>query len=155
MALSKFYVEYIDITGAPQKRVLMALSPGSAQKLVAADPSCKSVLNSGYYTEPQDHSDGGAGSWALIGLMVALCGVVWAAPWSTMVIGGAIGTKLSEFITNKDTEDIIDAGKFPLTLFLLLTLGLGGFGFVGGKNMKDYVFNEMYNPGQVQKEVTR
>lgn len=159
--MAKYEVNFHYSSGNTGKQIIDAHSVFDARKYVEGLPGIKKVNlilpvqeeKSNYNSNKRANSSsdssssgGGSGSWALLFFLVLLVGIVWAAPWSTMILGGAIGTKVAEWIAGYDANDIVDpdinTGRVPGILLLIAALGLGGFGFVGGKNVKEFILED-------------
>jgi len=151
-----------DIGGVGVQRV-QARDQMTARKYVEAQPGVKRIIsslivhdkpsktsNNGSNSESDVTDSSGVGSLILLGIGVVL--FASTLPWSSMVVGGAVGTWASQLLTGTKLEDALDEDKNKTAAFILIAaLTLGGFGFVKGAEFK----NEYNSPATPELNIKK
>lgn len=101
----------------------------------------------------------GGGAVALVGLIAAVWVFANFAHFILMLGGGAIGAWIGELVTGQSLDDYSecdeddDASHIKFLIMLILSLSLGGFGFVKGLEVKKYF--ETPNDSTVPTEIKK
>lgn len=98
----------------------------------------------------------GSGAVALIGLIAAAWAFFTFTPWILMLMGGGAGAWIGEKVTGQSAEDYTerddDLGHGKAVILLVLSLVLGGIGFVKGDEIKKGFDAPTDTPAQVQQK---
>ncbi len=134
----EFIVNVLNITGTQSKRKVYASCRNDAWNIVEADPTVRKVLNVEHAKQFTPSSSGF--SWGLIFILILMVGFIMTMPWSSMLGLGILGAKLTEFIVGDEFNDAVDKDRNVAALFILIVaLTSGGFGFVKGIDLKEYI----------------
>ena len=95
------------------------------------------------------------GTVGLVGLVAAGWAFFAFTPWILMLLGGGAGAWIGEKVTGQSVEDYTDrdddAGHSKAAIVLVLSLVLGGIGFVKGDQIKKGFDASPATPVQVQQ----
>jgi len=131
------------------KRIISSLIVHDKPSLIVHDKPSK-TSNNGSNSESDVTDSSGVGSLILLGIGVVL--FASTLPWSSMVVGGAVGTWASQLLTGTKLEDALDEDKNKTAAFILIAaLTLGGFGFVKGAEFK----NEYNSPATPELNIKK
>ena len=110
------------------------------------------ILNLRQVSSGNDTQFSPEASWIGIGLVGLFFLFAMFTPWVLMVIGGAIGTKFSEIVTQQSLQDYAerddDYGHKRAAFVIALALICGGIGFTQGHQLQQE-FNQESQPQQV------